>query len=216
MDIMESREIGEKHLFTVPDLGYAVELPLVLIPADNGEIRIASLDLMGQIRLNRDLGRLLAQKIRPCLPAGVGRNVAILAAVEKGLQLAQVVAEELEFDVIAIAHNKIKPHMEPKRRPIIQVGADSITSGEKFLALYERSLNILTEATDGIILLDDVVSTGGTIDALTQLVEEAARFKKIPTPPILATACVATEGPVPPFESLVSLATLPSPVFVSS
>ncbi|WP_027185902.1 adenine phosphoribosyltransferase [Desulfovibrio inopinatus] len=212
MDIMQSRESGEKYRFIVPDLGYAVELPYVLIPADDGEIRIASLDLMGQIRLNRDLGRLLANALRPLLPVGPGRNIAILTAVEKALQLAQVVAEELEFDVIAIAHNKIKPHMEPSRRPVIQVGADSITSGGKFLALYERSLNILADATDGIILLDDVVSTGGTIDALTQLVEEAARFKNIEVPPILATACVATEGPVPPFEPLVSLAALPAPV----
>lgn len=100
--------------------------------------------------------------------------------------------------------------MEPGRRPIIQVGADSITSGDKFLALYERAMNILAEATDGVILLDDVVSTGSTMLALQSLLEQTALVKALPTPPVLAMACVAVEGQSP-LSPLVSLTTLPAP-----
>ncbi len=205
------RESGEMHTLRVDGLDYPVLLPYVWLPADDGErMRIASLDLVGQTRLNRDMGRLLAARLRPLI-AGKSR-VTMLTAVEKGLQLAQVVAQELELDEIAVAHNRVKPHMEPSRRPVLQVGADSITSGDKFLALYERSLHIVTEASDGIILLDDVVSTGSTMLAMTALVEQAARFARLSAPPpILVMACAAIEG-APALRPLVYLATLPSPV----
>ncbi|GAB6038692.1 phosphoribosyltransferase family protein [Fundidesulfovibrio butyratiphilus] len=204
------RESGEKYRMTVEGLDYAVDLPWVWLPADQGFVRIASLNLVGQTRLNADLGRLLADKLAPHI-RGKAR-VGMLTVVEKGLQLAQVVAERLGFSEIAVAHNRLKPHMEPHRRPYIQVGADSITSGDKFLALYERDLNVLAEATDGVILLDDVISTGSTILALQCLLEETARIKRLPEiPRVLATACVAVEGACP-LSSLISLATLPAPV----
>jgi adenine phosphoribosyltransferase len=205
------RESGEKYTLEVQGLGYTVLIPWVWLPADGGELRIASLDLVGQTRLNRDLGRLLALRLKPLLKGK--KRVAMLTAVEKGLQLAQVTAQELGLDEIAVAHNRVKPHMEPHRRPVIQVGADSLTSGDKFLALYERSLSIVTEAVDGIILFDDVVSTGSTMVAMQALIEQAARFAHLTSPPpVLAMACAAIEGD-PVLEPLVHLAKLPTPVF---
>jgi len=204
------RESGEKHTLRVEGLDYDILLPYVWLPADGGEVRIASLDLVGQTRLNQDMGRLLAAKLRPLL-AGK-KKVAMLTAVEKALQLAQVTASELGLDEIAVAHNRVKPHMEPGKRPVLQVGADSITSGDKFLALYERSLSIVTEAVDGVILFDDVISTGSTMLAMQALVEQAARFARMPeAPPILAMACAAVEG-TPALRPLVYLTALPTPV----
>ena len=204
------RESGEKYSLRVDGLDYAIDLPWVWLPTDSGFVRIASLNLVGQTRLNADLGRLLADKLAPFV-RGQAR-VGMLTVVEKGLQLAQVVAERLGFSEIAVAHNRIKPHMEPRRRPFLQVGADSITSGDKFLALYERDLNVLAEAVDGVILLDDVISTGSTILALQRLLEETARIKRLPqVPPVLTMACVAVEGECAP-SPLVSLAVLPAPV----
>jgi adenine phosphoribosyltransferase len=205
------RESGEKHSLAVEGLGYDVLIPWVWLPSDGGELRIASLDLVGQTRLNQDLGRLLALRLKPLLTGK--KRVAMLTAVEKGLQLAQVTAQELGLDEIAVAHNRVKPHMEPSRRPVVQVGADSITSGDKFLALYERSLSIVAEATDGVILFDDVVSTGSTMVAMQALVEQAARFAHLASPPpVLAMACAAIEGE-PVLEPLVYLAKLPTPIF---
>ncbi|MFZ5427379.1 MAG: adenine phosphoribosyltransferase [Thermodesulfobacteriota bacterium] len=205
------RESGELHTLKVDGLDYDVRLPLVWLPSNGGEMRIASLDLVGQTRLNRDMGNLLAERLRPLIKGR--KRVTILTATEKALQLAQVVAERLGLDEIAVAHNRVKPHMEPSRRPVIQVGADSITSGDKFLALYERSLHIVNEAADGVILLDDVVSTGSTMIALQALLDEAARHGRLPaSPPVLAMACAAVEGE-PALTPLVYLAKLPVPVF---
>ena len=80
---------------------------------------------------------------------------------------------------MAVAYNRVKPHMEPSGRPVIQVGADSITSGVKYLALYERDINLLTaRASGGVILIDDVVTTGGTVLGLVDLLDQVVRSQE--------------------------------------
>ena len=216
MDVLESRETGEKFRLQVDGLGYDVEIPYVLVPAGEGHIRIASFNLVGQTRLNHDLGRLLAdiiaKEIADC------ESVVILTAVEKALQLAQVVSSELGIDAVAVAYNRIKPHMEVERRPVIQVGADSITSGDKFLALYERDMQLLSSASNGYIIIDDVVSTGGTVLGLYEILEEAAARAGAGLPRVHGIFCAATEGepgvrlPAPVY----GLAKLPVPQAVVS
>ena len=122
-------------------------------------------------------------------------------------------AEILGIDAVAVAYNRVKPHMEPDRRPVIQVGSDSITSGRKFLALYERDMNLLARA-ESVILIDDVVSTGGTFLGLADILEEVARQKQQPPPVMSGIFCVAVEGDSPSLLStpIHSLATLPKPV----
>lgn len=203
MDVLNSKESGEKFLLKVEGLGYDVELPYVLVPGREGSLRIASFNLVGQIRLNNDLGMLLAEMIRTTIPDP--SSVVILTAVEKALQLTQVVAAQLGIDAVAVAYNRIKPHMEVERRPVIQVGADSITSGGKFLAVYERDMELLKSATNGFIIIDDVVSTGGTILGLYDILEEAAAHAGIGAPKVHGIFCAATEGDAG--------ALLPAPVF---
>lgn len=211
-DIFTSRESGDKHRLTVPGLAFDIEIPYVLLPREDGaRIKIASLNLVGQTRLNRDLGGLLARLVKTKIPDMQG--VAMLCVVEKALQLAQVTAMELGLDETAIAYNRIKPHMEPDRRPVIQIGVDSITSGDKFLALYERDIEILRNATRGVFIVDDVISSGGTMFGAVDLVEACFEEIGAAAPPILGFYCVATEG-VPQLNlpaPVESLATLPVP-----
>lgn len=210
MDVLGARESGEKHRLEVEGLPYGIEIPYVTLATPRGAVRIASFNLVGQTRLNRDLGALMAARIRKVV-ADV-RDVAVLTVVEKALQLTQVVADHLGLDAVAVAYNRVKPHMEAERRPVIQVGSDSITSGGKFLAVYERDLNLLAEAR-GVVFIDDVVSTGGTILGLSDLLHEVARRRGAEPPEILGIFCVAQEGERHPLlpAPLYSLATLPSP-----
>ena len=214
-DIVDSVETGESCAVEVPGLGYPLRLPYVWLSGEEQDTRIASLNLIGKTGWNRDLGRILAGKIRGDFPVLAG--FALLTVVEKALQLAQVVAEELGIADLAVAYNRIKPHMEPQRRAVIQVGADSITSGGKFLALYERDINLLAAtATQGVIVIEDVVTTGGTLAALEALLEQVARVKKLSRPiPLRAAYCVAVEGkrtrmPAVPVHPLCRL---PDPTF---
>ncbi len=195
MDVLDSKESGEKFVLEVEGLDYQVELPYVLVPKADGHLRIASFNLVGQTRLNNDLGRLLAEKIRKEVPDY--RSVVILTAVEKALQLTQVISSLLGIEAVAVAYNRIKPHMEAERRPVLQVGADSITSGNKFLAVYERDMLLLTEAKNGFIIIDDVISTGGTTLGLYEILEEAVSQTGGGTPRVHGIFCAAQEGANP-------------------
>jgi adenine phosphoribosyltransferase len=211
--VFSSQESGKKFCLDIPGLDYVLELPYVLLDADGRGPKIASLNLVGQIRLNRDLGRLLAERVRTAFSDLNG--ITVLTVVEKALQLSQVVAQELDIDAVAVAYNRIKPHMEAARRPIIRVGMGSITSGDKCLVLYERDINLLLSAHRGIILIDDVVSSGGTVLGLRDLLAEMARITRLAVPPpILGIFCVAQEGrdlPLLP-AALTCLTILPPPV----
>ena len=214
VDTRERFESGERYLLTVPGVSYSLHLPWVWLPGDDRDVRIASLNLVGQIRWNRDLGRLLAERIRSA--CADFRDLCLITVVEKALQLAQVVASELDMAAMAVAYNRVKPHMEPSGRPVIQVGADSITSGVKYLALYERDINLLAaRAACGVILIDEVVTTGGTVLGLVDLLDQVVRFKNLPHPiPLRGVFCVAEEGKrtrVLP-ASVHSLARLPDPL----
>ena len=214
MDILGGLESGEKFRLTVPGLDYAVEIPYTILPSGDRRIRIASLNLVGQTRLNRDLGRLLAARIREAFPDREG--LVFLTAVEKGLMLVQAIAQELDVDAVAVAYNRVKPHMEADRRPLIQAGSSSVTSGSKFMALYERDINLIARATRGIVVIDDVVSTGGTLLALEDLLEEVAAHRDHPPTAILGVFCVAQEGDLQtlPAYPIHSLTRLPAPEFV--
>lgn len=213
-EIFDSLETGESCQLEIPGLEYPLILPWVWLLGEERDTRIVSLNLIGKIKWNQDLGKLIAQRVRKTLPALEG--LCFITVVEKALQLAQVAASELGVKDMAVAYNRVKPHMETSRRPVIQVGADSVTSGVKFLALYERDINLLvTSATRGVIVIDDVVTTGGTILGLVDLLDQMARLKELRRPiPVHGIFCVAEEGkrsrvlPAPVY----SLARLPDPI----
>jgi adenine phosphoribosyltransferase len=210
----EHLESGDTFALDVPGLPYALTLPWVWLRGDERDVRIASLNLVGKVRWNADLGALLAGRVRESLPDLTG--LCLMTVVEKALQLAQVAASALGMADMAVAYNRVKPHMEASGRPVIQVGTDSITSGGKFLALYERDINLLvSRASHGVIFIDDVVTTGGTIQGLMDLLEQVSRLKSLPRPLLLrGVFCVAEEGkrtrilPAP----VHALARLPDPV----
>ena len=215
-------ETGEKYLFEIPDLDFRAELPYVLLPTADGLVKIASLNLVGMIEWNQVFGRALAGKIRADVPNLDG--VVFLTAVEKSLLLSQVVCQELGVPMMAIAYNRRKPHMEiesGQKRPFLQVGGGSVTSGDKYLVIYERDFNLLSSAKNGVIIIDDVVSTGGTIAALATILDEISERKSLGEEAlkILGIYCLAREGEMKPLYKGLSykihwLGTLPAPQFL--
>jgi adenine phosphoribosyltransferase len=221
---LNSLETGEKYVLEIPELDFRAELPYVLLSNATGHTKIASLNLVGMIEWNRIFGLALAQKIRADIADLEG--VVFLTAVEKALQLTQVVCQELSIPLMAVAYNRRKPHMEiesGRRRPFIQVGGGSVTSGDKYLVIYERDFNLLSSARNGVVIIDDVVSTGGTIAALATVLDEIAERNSLRDDAlkILGIYCVAREGELKPLYKGLSykihwLGTLPTPQFIPS
>ncbi len=219
---LNSLETGEKYVLEIPGLDFKAELPYVLLPNQTGHTKIASLNLVGMIEWNRIFGLALARKIRADVPDLEG--VVFLTAVEKALQLTQVVCQELCVPLMAVAYNRRKPHMEiesGRQRPFIQVGGGSVTSGDKYLVIYERDFNLLSSARNGVVIIDDVVSTGGTIAALATVLDEIAERNSLGDDAlkILGIYCVAREGELKPLYKGLSykihwLGTLPTPRFI--
>ena len=216
-------ESGQKYLFEIRELGFKTELPYVLLPTKGGLIKIASLNLVGMIEWNRRFGQAIAKKIRETV--GTIEGIVFFAAVEKSLQLGQAVCQELGIPAMAIAYNRRKPHMEieyGRKRPFIQVGCGSVTNGDKYLVIYERDVNLLSTAQNGVIIVDDVISTGGTIAALATILDEVAERKLLNKNAlkILGIYCVAREGEIQPLYDGLSkkihwLGNLPAPQFLS-
>lgn len=215
-------ESGKKYLFEIRELGFKAELPYVLLPTKGGFIQIASLNLVGMVEWNQRFGQAIAKKIQETVETIEG--VIFFAAVEKSLQLGQAVCQELGVSAMAIAYNRRKPHMEieyGRKRPFIQVGCGSVTSGDKYLVIYERDVNLLSAAQNGVIIIDDVISTGGTIAALATILDEVAERKSLDKSAlkILGIYCVAREGEVKPLYDGLSkkihwLGNLPAPQFL--
>ncbi|HBF42667.1 MAG TPA: adenine phosphoribosyltransferase [Desulfobacteraceae bacterium] len=215
-------EEGKKYLFEIPEIGFSEELPYVLIPIKGGHIKIASLNLIGMIGWNKKFGRTISGKIKVLFPDLNG--IVFLSAVEKSLQLTQIVCQELDIPIMAIAYNRKKPHMEidcGHKRPFIQVGGGSVTSGDKYLYLYERDVNLISTARKGIIIVDDVISTGGTVAALATILDEICERRSISKDAlkIQGIFCVAREGSTKPLYKGLSrkihwLGVLPEPEFI--
>jgi adenine phosphoribosyltransferase len=214
-------ETGEKYRFEIPELGFSAFLPYVRLPVRGGSFTIASLNLVGMTGWNRLFGEALARKVSETVPSLDG--VVFFTAVEKSLQLTQVVCQRLGVPIMAVAYNRRKPHMEIEtgaQRPFIQVGGGSVTSGDKYLVVYERDFNLLASAENGVVIIDDVVSTGGTVAALATILDEITDRRSLGKDAlkILGIYCVAREGELKPLYKGLSykihwLGSLPPPEF---
>ncbi|MBP1698471.1 MAG: hypothetical protein H6Q41_3659 [Deltaproteobacteria bacterium] len=67
-EIFDTLETGEHCLLKIPELDYPLILPWVWLLGEEQDTQIASLNLIGKIGWNQDLGRLIAQRIRQTLP----------------------------------------------------------------------------------------------------------------------------------------------------
>ena len=223
MDISpDALETGEKYLFKIPQLDFQAELPYVLLPTQGGCLKIASLNLVGMIGWNDLFAGAIATAVRERL--GDLTGVVFMTAVEKSLQLGQAVCQRLGVPMMAVAYNRRKPHMEieaGRKRPFIQVGGGSITSGDKYMVIYERDYNLIAAAKNGVVIIDDVVSTGGTLAALATVLDDVAERRGIDKDSlrIRGIFCVAREGQMKPLyrglsERVFCLGTLPAPQFI--
>ncbi|MDR0424997.1 MAG: adenine phosphoribosyltransferase [Clostridiales Family XIII bacterium] len=160
--------------------GFSVRLPLVKV---DDELSIYSFNMMGKADWNRTAAESLAGIIQPlCDGSADGMFDVVLTAESKAIGLTDQLARRLGIDRYVVLRKSVKAYM---KNPI-GVDTQSITTGgTQRLYLDESDFELLQGKR--ALVVDDVVSTGGTLDAIFRMAEKAG-FK------ITLIACVLTEG----------------------
>ena len=143
---------------TVNIRGFDAHLPIIPLPSG---ISIAFFNLHGDSELTEHCGKALAKELSDC--------EVLLTAESKGLQLTHCVARELNQRYYAVARKSKKLYMQDGIE--IEI-ASSITTGKaQKMYLSKHDVELLKGKKVGIV--DDVVSTGASLNGLEALVEKA-------------------------------------------
>ncbi len=174
------------EFYTVDINGYKTDLPILPLP---GGIKICFFNLHGNQQLTEHCGKELAKQLGDC--------EVIITAESKGLQLAHVVARELNQHYYAVCRKSKKLYMQDG----IQTDVKSITTGEvQTLYLSKHDANLLKGKRVGIV--DDVVSTGGSLIGLEDIVKLAGGI-------VTKKAFVLAEGDAANRKDIIYLAPIP-------
>lgn len=174
------------RIYTVDIKGYKTDLPVLPLPTG---ISICFFNLHGNVEMTEHCGKELAKLLEGC--------DVILTAESKGLQLSHVIARELGQDYYAVCRKTKKLYMQDG----IEATVKSITTGgEQTLYLSKHDADLLQGKR--VAIVDDVVSTGGSLRGLEKIVELAGGI-------IYKKAFVLAEGAAKDRDDIVYLATIP-------
>ena len=136
--------------------GIERDLPIIQISDD---LKIASFVLLGDAELARKAGEELSKKVDCDI---------ILTAEAKGIQLAHEIARSLGEKSFIVARKSQKSYMKDP----VSVEVDSITTANTQKLFLDSKDAEMIEGKR-IALVDDVISTGESMNALEALVNKA-------------------------------------------
>jgi adenine phosphoribosyltransferase len=183
--------VSERETYKV-DVGRVTrELPLFEVAPG---VRIAILNILGDTELVRAAADELAAKLREFEPD------VLLTAETKSIPLVHELATRLERPYIVL-RKQYRPYMGEA----LEVETLSITTGKpQTLYLDEKDRALL--GGKRVIVVDDVISTGSTLEGMRQVVSEAGGTT-------VAEAAIFTEGEKAKWRDIVAVGHLP--VFTS-
>ncbi|MDU5083479.1 phosphoribosyltransferase family protein [uncultured Tissierella sp.] len=172
--------------YSIEVAGVTRELPIIQI---NDNLSIASFIILG----DTELVCAAAPEIVKKLP-----DVDILITAEaKGIPLVFEISRLLKMKKYIVARKSIKPYMNS---PIIDEVVSITTQKKQLLCLDEQDAEYIKGKRVGII--DDVISTGESIQAIERLVESAGGI-------VAAKAAILAEGEAADRKDIIFLEYLP-------
>ncbi len=177
----------ERDKYTVDIAGLKRDLPLFEIKPG---LRIAILNILGDTELVEACARALAQQLDPT-------SYDILVTAEaKSIPLAHALSVVTGKPYI-ILRKAYKPYMGDA----LQAETLSITTGQpQTLYLDEKDREIMKGRR--VVILDDVISTGSTLQGMRLLMQKAGAK-------VVSEAAIFTEGERAKWAHIVSLGHLP-------
>lgn len=172
--------------YTLEIAGLKRTLPFVKI---NDRLAYASFVVISDTKLVEAVAPLLAERIKDC--------DVIVTAEAKGIALAYEVSKQLKLERFVVARKSVKSYMKDP----VSVSVHSITTFDE-QKLYLDGSDIPYLKDKRVCLLDDVVSTGESLNALEALVTKAGGV-------IQARVAILAEGDAADRDDLVFLQKLP-------
>ncbi len=179
--------MGERETYNVEVGGVSRDLPLFEVAPG---VQIAILNILGDTELVRAAADELAGRLDK-LDADV-----LVTAETKSIPLVHELATRLQLPYIVL-RKQYRPYMGEA----LEVETHSITTGKpQTLYLDEKDRALLSG--NRAIVVDDVISTGSTLEAMRQVVTEAGGET-------VAEAAIFTEGEKAKWRDIVALGHLP-------
>jgi adenine phosphoribosyltransferase len=176
-----------RETYAVEVCGLRRELPLFEVAPG---VRIAVFNILGDIEVTRAAGAALAERLS-------GRNVELIVTAEtKSVPLAYETAGRMSVPYVVL-RKTYKPYMGDA----LSERTSSISTGSpQVLYLDEKDLGMIDAKR--VAIVDDVISTGSTLDAMRRITKEAGGR-------IVAEAAVFTEGDPAAWRGIIALGHLP-------
>ena len=153
-------------------------------------LTIAILNILGDTELVQSCARALAQKLEKT------DYDVIVTAEAKSIPIAYALSVETKKPYVVL-RKAYKPYMGQA----LQADTLSITTGQtQTLFLDEKDLNMVENSR--VLILDDVISTGSTLQGMRIIMEKAKAS-------VVAEAAILTEGEQARWKNIVSLGHLP-------
>lgn len=175
------------NFYRVNIKGYEEDLPVLALPSG---VKIAFFNLHGNQKLTEHCGKELAKLL--------GGAEVIITAESKGLQLAHVTARELNMPYYAVARKSKKLYMQDGIE--ISYGSSITTGKPQQLFLSKHDVDLIKGKK--VAIVDDVVSTGASLEGLVAIVEKAGGI-------VYKKAFVLAEGDSKNIKDIVYLSTIP-------
>ncbi len=178
----------ERETFLINIAGVARRLPLFEVAPG---LKIAVLNILGDTELVRAASKALAQKLTEL------EYDVLVTAEAKSIPLIHVLAEEAQKPYVVLRKSH-KPYMGQT----FSAETLSITTGKPQVLHLDSKDNSLIKGKKAV-LVDDVISTGSTLDGMKKVVEAAGGV-------VISQASILTEGDDPAaWSHVVALGHLP-------
>jgi len=178
---------ANRSVFPIDIAGVYRELPLFEV--QNG-LRIAVLNILGDTELVSACAKILTEKL-----AAFDYDVLVTAEA-KSIPLAHVLSLDSGKPYVIL-----RKHYRSYMGKTIQAETISITTGQpQHLYLDEKDLALVQG--NKVVLLDDVISTGSTLEGMQQIIQKSDGK-------IIALAAILTEGEQEKWKDVICLGHLP-------
>lgn len=174
------------EFYEITVAGVTRSLPVVAI---SDKVSIASFVIFGDTEIVEPCARDLAAKL-PAIDY-------LITAEAKSIPLIYEMAKVMQMPKYIIARKSVKGYMV---NPIVTRVKSITTDKEQMLCLDEKDIALLKGAR--VAIVDDVISTGGSIAAVEALVEQAGGT-------VVAKAAILAEGDAAQREDIIFLGSIP-------